>query len=365
MRRPPGTPASTLRRLLSLARDLLQSPDTNSILALTGPAIKELLSADGALLLLTLAGRDEVAEYDRSGSVQCPCDGSALHRYARQAIDQQTPILLPRLASAAIDDYGGHPARGTASLIAFPFPPIRPIGALVVFWHHRGHPNQLAKRITTLRYIGELASAAIGNAVLTHALGEQLSVKIGEIEAATLSHAREIERRDRVEEQLHRISVTDVMTGMLNRRGFFLHAERSLRIARRGKLPSAIIYADVDNLKSVNDQLGHEVGDNLIQDGGRILQRSFRDSDVVARVGGDEYAAFTLDAEHPEAILNRIRANIERFHLGSPRPYRISLSIGIVTCDPFSERPLSDYLSEADERMYEHKRSSAEGDGNN
>ena len=117
-----------------------------------------------------------------------------------------------------------------------------------------------------------------------------------------------------------------------------------------------MIYADLDELKTVNDELGHDTGDRLIQDAGQILQASFRDSDVVARLGGDEFAAFTLDAAQPEAILARIQTKIESFRQRSSPPYRISLCIGIVQCNPSSDLTLSDYLSLADKQMYEQKK---------
>ena len=124
------------------------------------------------------------------------------------------------------------------------------------------------------------------------------------------------------------------------------------------QVPSALIYADIDELKAVNDELSHDTVDRLIQDAGRILQASFRDSDVVARLGGDEFAAFTLDAAQPEAIMARIQSNIESFCLRSSLPYLISLSIGIVQCNPSSDLTISDYLSLEDKQMYEQKNKS-------
>jgi len=105
----------------------------------------------------------------------------------------------------------------------------------------------------------------------------------------------------------------------------------------------------------VNDRLGHDAGDRLIQHGARILRDSFRDSDVVARLGGDEFAVFTLEAATPEAILARIRKNVEAFRRDAAPPCPISFSTGIVRCDPSSKLSLSNYLSLADQRMYEHK----------
>jgi diguanylate cyclase (GGDEF)-like protein len=362
MKHMPGTTAVTLTRLLALARDLLQAPDPHSVLELTGPVIQELLLADGALLLLILGEQDYAAEYDRNGLMKTARDSTALYRHARQAIDNQTPILLPNVVAEPKISDARLCAGETISLIAFPFPPIKPVGVLAVFWNCDGHPHQPAEPIPILRHIGELTAAALGNVAYRQMIEDRITARTEEITASTLKHAKELHRRDHVEEELHRISVTDVMTGMLNRRGFFLNAERSFKVAQRQEVPSTIVYADLDDLKNVNDALGHETGDRLIQDAGRILQASFRDSDVVARLGGDEFAVYTLDAEQPEVLLDRIRLNIESFRHSEARPYEISFSIGVVKCDPSSDLLLPDYLLLADEQMYEHKKARRKSD---
>ena len=356
MTSPPSVSAATLRRLLALARDLLQAPDLRSVLELAGPAIQELLMADGALLLVALRGHEYITEFDRSGSMQPACEETALCQYARRAIDDQTPILLPDAAADPKLRANCLSADGTVSLLAYPFPPIEPIGVLAAFWCRRSRQHQLARQISTVRYIGELTGAALGNIDFRQVLEGRVVTGTKEIAEAAREHAQELHRRDRLEEEIHRISITDVLTGMLNRRGFFLHAERSFKVARRQGIPSALIFADIDGLKAVNDALGHDVGDRLIQDGARILQDSFRDSDVVARLGGDEFAAFTLGSTEPQVILARIQQQIESLRQRASLPYQISFSTGIVQCDPASDITLSEYLSRADKQMYDQKK---------
>lgn len=356
MTSPPGASAATLRRLLVLARDLLQAPDTRSILALAGSAIQELLAADGALLLVALGDQEYITEFDRSGSMQPAREESALCHHARRAMENRTPILLPDVAADPNLQVKALSADATASLLAYPFPPIKPIGALAAFWCRKGHQDQLAKQISSLRYIGELTGAALGNIAFRQILEARVVAGTRVIAEAAHEHAQELHRRDLLEEKIHRISVTDVLTGMLNRRGFFLHAERSFKVARRQRIPSAIIFADIDGLKAVNDALGHDAGDRLIQDGARILADSFRESDVVARLGGDEFAAFTLGSTEPQVILARIQENIESLRQRSSPPHQISFSTGIVQCDPASDLSLSEYLALADTQMYDQKR---------
>jgi diguanylate cyclase (GGDEF)-like protein len=338
----------------------MQAPDMRSTLSLVGPAVHELLAADGAVLLLILGGEEYGTEFDSRGLMKPVSDTTTLYRCARRAMVDNTPILLPDMATEPGIQAGALGATGGGSILAVPFPPIKPVCVLAAFWRLTMLHDQLAKQISTLRSISEIMGAAIGNIDFRQDLEGQLLERTNEIAKTKREHATELKRRDRLEEEIHRLSVTDVMTGLLNRRGFFLHAEQSFKVARRQRLPSALIYADIDGLKAVNDGLGHDVGDQLIQNGARILRESFRDSDVIARLGGDEFAAFTLDTAQPGVIQARIQENLKKFSQSAALPYPFSFSIGIVKCDPTSDLTLSDYLSLADKQMYSHKKRQSE-----
>lgn len=347
--------AAVLRRLFVLARDLLQAPDFKSILLLVGPVIHELVASDGALLLVMLGNKESVTEFDHRGVILPAGKETALLKCAREVMNRQEPLLLPSVAGDSGTNRNSLSAVGITSLLAIPFPPVRPVGALTVFWN-KAKGQQLTKRSSIVWHIAELTGAALGNMSFKQDLEGTIRAQSQEIADAAHEHAREIQRRDQVEEEIRHISVTDVLTGMQNRRGFFLQAEQSFKVAQRQGLTSALIFADIDGLKTINDKLGHDEGDHLIQDSAQVLHDSFRASDVVARLGGDEFAAFTVDAAQPEVILSRIRDNIEDFNQHSSRPYEVSFSTGIVQCDPSSHLTLSDYLVLADEKMYAQKK---------
>lgn len=356
MTRLPGPSVETLNRLLAMARDLLQAPDAHSVLKLAGPAIRDLLMTDGALLLVLSGDHEYVTEFDGEGQMRPVREGKILYRHARRAIADQTPIVMPQIETEM--RLGGDALVGDvqASLLAIPFPPLDPICAMAAFWYRRGRPHQLTRWVSTMRHVGELTAAALGNIGLRQLLEHRIDAHTAQIEATVREHSQELHRRDQVEAELQRISVTDVLTGMLNRRGFLLHAEQNLRVARRQKMSGTVIFADLDGLKKVNDRYGHDIGDRLIQDGARVFRESFRECDVVGRLGGDEFAAFTIDMANPDVILERMRAATEALTKRSSSPYKLSFSTGIVACDPFSELGLSDYLAIADRRMYEHKK---------
>lgn len=348
---------ATLRRLVLLARDLLQAPDMQSVLDLSGKAIPELLQADGTLLLINAETQGYAAEFDAQGVMRPAAEGSILLHHARQAMVDQAALLLTDLDVVGASSVGaGDSPSGAISLLAFPFPQVKPMGVLAAFWRRCRRRYELAREGATLRHLGELTCAALGNVAFRQSLLEQVSSQSQEIAAAARLHANEMLRRDSVEQEIERISVTDVMTGMLNRRGFFLHAELGFKVARRQGVPATLIFVDIDGLKDVNDKYGHDAGDHLIEDAARILQKSFRESDVVARLGGDEFAVFTIDPAQPQLLQERIRHNIDSYAPQQVSPCPISFSIGIVKCDPASDLSLADYLVLADQQMYQQKK---------
>ena len=355
-RRQNPSSAAELLRLLALSRDLMQVPDLWSAMDLIGPAISELLIVDRALLLTFIGDKEHAVAFGHLGRIQPPHKETALYECARQTVenDETLPLFSNTTGKLAVQ-VKNHPGLQGSTVLAVPFPWKKPVGALVVCWNKKKRRQFLTKRISLLQHMVELTGAALGNIESRQDLQAQILSRKEELANVTEVHAKEMLRRDRVEEEIRHISITDVMTGLSNRRGFFLQAEQSFKVARRQRLPSIVIFADVDGLKKINDQLGHDVGDQLIRDSAEVFRDSFRASDVVARLGGDEFAAYTLEVTSSDAILNRIKGKIEVFNCSLSRPYQVAFSTGVVQCDPQSNMTLGDYLLIADTQMYAQK----------
>ncbi|MEH1925223.1 MAG: sensor domain-containing diguanylate cyclase [Nostoc sp.] len=152
-------------------------------------------------------------------------------------------------------------------------------------------------------------------------------------------------------------SLTDELTGLHNRRGFFLMAEQELKIAHRMKALCWVIFIDLDGLKQVNDTLGHDMGDALIIDAGRLLKQSFRSSDIVARLGGDEFIVFISSYfKDADSIQEYLQANIANFNQQQNRNYELSMSMGIECYSPESDMSLEEVIARSDKLMYAQKR---------
>jgi diguanylate cyclase (GGDEF)-like protein len=168
--------------------------------------------------------------------------------------------------------------------------------------------------------------------------------------------------RKRAEEVIRALSLVDELTGLANRRGFFALAEQQLKVARRTKSGLFLLFSDVDGLKATNDRFGHAEGDRLIRAAAQILRATFRDSDIVARIGGDEFVVLMIQTDDKAAarFLARLDVEIERRKADEKR-CPLSLSVGMTRYDPEAPVPLDELIRRADELMYEEKRKKRQG----
>ncbi len=176
--------------------------------------------------------------------------------------------------------------------------------------------------------------------------------------------ATDLTERNRVQEALRSLSLHDELTGLFNRRGFITHAEQQLKLARRIDGQLLLVFADVDGLKPINDELGHEAGDNVITDAAEVLRQSFRESDILARLGGDEFAVLATGTygHAVDVIHDRLKHCIDAHNARGDRPYRLSLSVGIIPYDPMEPTPVAELLSRAACRACSHTWQHRRGD---
>jgi len=160
-----------------------------------------------------------------------------------------------------------------------------------------------------------------------------------------------------MEVEIHELSLRDALTDLYNLRGFRLLAEQALRMARRSNLPFSVLYIDLDDLKRTNDSLGHQAGSELLMETGRILKSNFRETDVVARIGGDEFAvAGQFSYVGISLAARRIEESAARRNAESVGAVELSFSVGQVTTESATRESLDELLAAADHAMYAEKR---------
>ena len=174
-----------------------------------------------------------------------------------------------------------------------------------------------------------------------------------DLEADSLRDLAEIIEQEIVS---HHLASMDVLTGLSNRQGFEMLAYKALAASRRRNMPATLLYIDLDDLKRVNDTSGAAAGDELLREFARLLESEFRESDIVARVGGDEFAVLLGDADNSVIATERLLATIRGRNATSPDSPQISASIGASFFDPRSEDTLEALINRADVAMDEMKR---------
>jgi diguanylate cyclase (GGDEF)-like protein/PAS domain S-box-containing protein len=173
-----------------------------------------------------------------------------------------------------------------------------------------------------------------------------------------LALCRDITLRKKMEEKLREAAVTDDLTGLFNRRGFITISDKHLNLAKRHKRRLSLLYLDLDNLKLINDELGHKEGDLALKDTANLLKESFRESDIVARIGGDEFAVLLTEmTDGADRAIVHLRENIERMNDRTDRAYPLSVSSGFAYYDPGTPVSIDKLISQADMAMYEEKKS--------
>jgi diguanylate cyclase (GGDEF)-like protein len=161
-----------------------------------------------------------------------------------------------------------------------------------------------------------------------------------------------------LQEELSKQSFTDELTGLYNRRGFFSLADQQLKLACRAHREFTLFFVDVDGLKRINDTFGHSTGDLALIYTAEALEATFRDTDIVGRIGGDEFAALAIDssAGHEAAIAARLSEKLKCVNSDESR-YLLSLSVGAVRYHPETASSIEELIDLADQAMYRAKRS--------
>jgi len=197
----------------------------------------------------------------------------------------------------------------------------------------------------------EIAFQVVRNGAQDYLLKEGLDPRLL---ARSIRYAMD---RSKQLQELKTMTLTDDLTGLHNRRGFHYLAEQQMKIDKRERRVTPILFIDLDKLKEINDTLGHPCGDQALIDTSNILRKTLRQTDIISRVGGDEFAALTVQGERSteQIIKDRLIHKVEDFNRTENRPYSLSLSVGVIYSDPDEDVPVDTLLTQADLQMYQIK----------
>ncbi len=179
-------------------------------------------------------------------------------------------------------------------------------------------------------------------------------------DAGSLVVLRDVTELHRMVETIRTLSVTDELTGLLNRRGFTTLAEQAIRTSLRTGNRLWLLFADLDGLKVINDRLGHKAGDRALREIAQLLKSGVvREADLVARLGGDEFAILATEVSpmDGDAFVNRVAEAVRKAGEQPGREFTLSLSAGVAVLDPAQPQTLDELIGQADRHMYQVKQS--------
>lgn len=217
------------------------------------------------------------------------------------------------------------------------------IGAFGIYYDITGTRNRLKTLMSQVYTVLSIISIIILLAI----------VKV------SLKARKNIIERELYEERLHQAAMTDELTGLFNRRGFLAMAEKQVNIAERMGEELYLLFADIDDLKVINDNLGHKIGDLTIIEAAQVLRMTFRKTDILSRIGGDEFAVLLTcdpDENRKKIAIQRLEGNLKLRNKLAGREYELQISTGIIYCGPDSPCSIEELVSRADLLMYKDKK---------
>ena len=266
-------------------------------------------------------------------------------------LEEDTTISLANHQFEILSGYYKHEIEGKKSWTEFVHQ--EDLERMKQYYRQRRQPGETAPRHCEFRFVNKAGN--IKNIFITMDIipGTKKSV-------ASLNNITE---QVRLREELRAMSLTDELTGLYNRRGFLTLAQQQVKMSQRTKKGMLLLYTDLDGLKVINDTLGHYEGDRALLQTANILQQTFRRSDIIARIGGDEFVVLAAEANEDsgERLAARLQHKLETHNAKENRGYKLSLSIGTAYYDPDNPCSVGELLNRADQSMYEHKESKRKG----
>jgi diguanylate cyclase (GGDEF)-like protein len=338
----------TVVQKLSLARDL------ETVMSIVRISARKLTGADGATFVLRQGDQCFYAEESAISPLWKGRHFPMETCISGWVMRHREPVLVEDIYKDSRIPVDAYRPTFVRSLAMVPIRTLNPIGAIGNYWAKRHRPT--AEQVKLLQALADTTAVALENVHVYEQLEQRVRDRTTELQLVNNELRAEVAERRKAEAEVRRLSLTDELTGLYNRRAFLLLANQELAVARRGTASAWLIFADLDDLKSVNDAFGHDIGDEMLREVAGILKACFRHSDVLARLGGDEFVVFAATpGGSAKDIEDRLQQEVERFNgVCSHRYESLSISIGVVPCG--SADTLEELVARADKAMYVHKR---------
>jgi diguanylate cyclase (GGDEF)-like protein len=319
---------------LSLARSLQQVQE------IVRTTAREIVGSDGATFVLRDDGQCYYADED---AIEPLWKGSRFPLSAcisGWSILNKQPAVIEDIYADDRIPHAAYRPTFVKNLAMVPIRSLDPIGAIGNYWAdgHLATPDE----VKLLQALADATSVAMENVSIYNDLERRVVER-----TAALAQANA---------EIRALAVTDPMTGLLNRRGFFGDAEQRLERARQNGHDCQVAFVDIDGLKTVNDKHGHRAGDEMIVAVANALRAVIGPDDLLARLGGDEFCALIAPSrEDEDVVTDRLKRRLDEVNRADERAYLLAASIGVTTVTELPSAMIDELVRSADERMYAHK----------
>ena len=331
---------SAMERLVHVIQALSLARDMPSLQRTVRTAARELTGADGASFVLR---EGDFCFYADEDAIEPLWKGQRFpieKCVSGWVMQHRTPALIEDIYNDSRVPADAYRPTFVTSMAMVPIRTMDPIGAIGNYWAYKHQPTQLELQI--LQALADSTAVALESIRIMNSLEDRVRQRTRDLEAANA--------------QISQLSIVDDLTGLHNRRGFFLLAEQERKAAERLHAQVFILFIDADGLKRVNDSFGHESGDQMLRDLAQILKSTFRQADIIARFGGDEFCVFGLhDDGDAKLAKKRLEDAIDGFNATRSGPFKLSASSGLYTFPADQTGSLEDAIARADKAMYAEK----------
>jgi diguanylate cyclase (GGDEF)-like protein len=365
-----------LEKLLDISREMAENRLLDPLLEYAMTVALELCGAEkGYLVLVDDAGRLDLR-------VRKAISGETLSAPESQISQTILQQVISERQSRVIADASYDPSyRDADSVISFQLRSVmcapliargRALGAIYV--ENRSIRGLFSEQdLKPLEYFAAQTAVSIENAMLNDELEARVAQRTDELKRTvaqleqrthelvnTNAHlANEITKRQRIQEELHILAITDSLTGIFNRRQFFILGEKAFELARRHGIDLSALMLDVDHFKEINDRYGHAVGDQALQEIVGFFRAHVRSADILGRYGGEEFAILLPDTnlEPAHQLADRLRQAVATTPIAIVGgELTITVSLGVAAYNSQRDHQIDDLVNRADQALYLAKR---------
>lgn len=344
----------SIESLFKVVQNLCLAHSLEEITKVVLAAVRELTGSEGATFVILDNGFSYYVD-----------ENAIAHLWKGQRFPINTCIggwvMLNRKA-AIIDDVSDDPRISRAvyqdtfvkSMAMVPIGTDEPIGAIGTYWLQQHQAT--TEQVKLLQLLADCTAAAMANAQIYSQMERQLRDRTTALENTKARLQQEIQERKSMEAEARLLSLTDELTGLNNRRGFYLLAEQQLRLAKRSQVYLSLMFIELNGLVKIQETYGTRFSQDAIVATARLLKRSFRNSDTLGRVSEDEFVVL-IQGYDPDfqIIQQRVETNIIQFNQTQQFPFPLTLNIGIQPYDFNQPISLNDLIRLAHLHIYQNK----------